>query len=108
MTTDLTDTAAAPDAAATDHTETMNHVILVLGDTSIEAFTSSGILEANKNICAMLASTERATVEDLDRQGGFRSRFPERAFTVYLKPAPPDFDLISPKLVPWLTPRPDS
>lgn len=107
MTTDITDTAAAPDAAATDHAETMNHVIMVLGDTSIEAFISSGILEMNRNICVVLASTERATVEDLDRPGGFRSRFPERVFTVYLKPTPPDFNLVSPKLVPWLTPRPD-
>jgi hypothetical protein len=107
MTTDITDTAAAPDATAADRAETMNHVIMVLGDTSIEAFTSSGILEGNKNICAVLASTERATVENLDQPGGFRGHFPERAFTVYLKPAPPDFEHVDPKLVPWLTPRPN-
>jgi hypothetical protein len=109
MTTGITDTTAAASAtSATDGNETMNHVIMVLGDTSIEAFTSSGILEANENICAVLVSTERATVEDLDRPGGFRSRLPERVFTVYLKPAPTGFELDFPELLPWLTPRPDS
>src|SRR5580693_3587448 len=75
--------------------ETMNHVIMVLGDTSIDAFESSGILEVNDNICTVLASTERATVEALDEPGGFRSRFPDRVWTVYLKPAPTDFAQVS-------------
>jgi hypothetical protein len=85
--------------------ETMNHVIMVLGDTSIDAFESSGILEVNDNICAVLASTERATVEALDEPGGFRSRFPDRVWTVYLKPAPTDFAQVPQRMLPWLTPR---
>jgi hypothetical protein len=47
-------------------------------------------------------------VEKLDQPGGFRSRFPERVFTAYLKPAPADFDQVRPDLLPWLTLRPDS
>ena len=69
----------------------MNHLVMVLGDTSINAFETSGLLAANDNICVVLASTERATIEALDRPGGFRSRFPDRVFTAYLKPAPTDF-----------------
>ena len=99
-------TAPAP-AAARRH-ETMNHVVVVLGDTSISAFETSGLLEANHNICSVLASTERATIEALDRQAGFRSRFPERVFTAYLKPAPTDFTQAPDELLPWLTPRPAS
>ena len=56
--------------AAADPHETMNHVVVVLGDTSIDAFEASGLLDANHNICAVLASTERATIEALDRPGG--------------------------------------
>ena len=52
---------------AADLHETMNHVVVVLGDTSIDAFKTSGLLDANHNICAVLASTERATIEALDR-----------------------------------------
>jgi len=43
--------------------------VVVLGDTSIDAFVPSGILQANQNICAVLASTERATIEALDQPG---------------------------------------
>jgi hypothetical protein len=85
--------------------ETMNHVIMVLGDTSIAAFESSGILKANDNICAVLVSTERATVEALDEPGGFHSQFPNRVWTVYLKPAPTDFAQVPQRVLPWLTPR---
>ena len=86
----------------------MNHVAVVLGDTSINAFETSGLLEANHNICAVLASTERATIEALDQPTGFRSRFPERVFTAYLKPAPTDLAQAPDELLPWLTPRPTS
>ena len=86
--------------------DTMNYLVMVLGDTGINAFETSGILEANHNICAVLASTERATIEGLDQPGGFRSRFPERVFTAYLKPAPTDFAQAREALIPWLTPRP--
>jgi hypothetical protein len=86
--------------------ETMNHIVVVTGDTSIDAFVSSGILEAHRNICAVLASTERATIEALDQPGGFRSRYPERVFTAYLKPAPTDLGQVAEELIPWLTTRP--
>ena len=94
-----------PPSSSGSRAETVNHVIMVLGDTSIEAFTASGILETNESICAVLASTERATIEELAQPGGFRSRFPERVFTAYLKPAPPDFAQAREELMPWLTPR---
>jgi hypothetical protein len=108
MAPDILNTAAVSAASAPDPEETMNHMVVVLGDTSIDAFVSSGILRVNDNICVVLASTERATIEALDQPGGFRSQFPERVFTAYLKPAPPDFAQVSPDLVPWLTPRPPS
>ena len=98
--------AATPPSSSGNRAETMNYFIMVLGDTSIDAFTASGILEANSNVCAVLASTERATIETLDQPGEFRSRFPERVFTAYLKPAPADFAQAREELVPWLTPRP--
>jgi hypothetical protein len=85
--------------------ETMSHVIMVLGDTSIAAFETAGILEVNDNICAVLASTERATIEALDEPGGFHGRFSDRVWTVYLKPAPIDFAQVPEHLLPWLTPR---
>ena len=88
--------------------ETMNHVVVVLGDTSIDAFKTSGLLDANYNICAVLASAERATIEALDRPAGFRSRYPDRVFTAYLKPAPTDFSQVPDELRPWLTPRAES
>jgi hypothetical protein len=94
--------------AAASRPETMNHVVVVLGDTSINVFETSGLLEANPNICAVLASTERATIESLDRPTGFRSRHPERAFTAYLKPTPTDLAHAPDELLPWLTPRPAS
>ena len=106
MTTNILSTPAVSASPPASRPETMNYLVIVLGDTSIEAFKSSGILEANPNVCAVLASTERATIEMLDQPGGFRSRFPERVFTAYLKPAPTDFGQVSEELVPWLTPRP--
>jgi hypothetical protein len=105
------DTFNAPTASTStsvSRPETMNHLVMVLGDTSINAFETSGILAANRNVCAVLASTERATIEALDQPGGFRSRYPERVFTAYLKPAPTDFAQVPGELVPWLTPRPRS
>jgi len=108
METSTSTASTAPAAAAASRHETMNHVVVVLGDTSINAFETSGLLEANDNICAVLASTERATIEALDRPAGFRSRFPERVFTAYLKPAPTDFTQAPDELLPWLTPRPAS
>jgi hypothetical protein len=99
------DTAVAS-TEPTTRPETMSQVVLVLGDTSIDVFTSSGILEANGNVCAVLASTERETIVRLDQPGGFRSRFPQRVFTVDLKPAPADPTLARPELSPWLTARP--
>ena len=81
-------------------------MVVVLGDTSIRAFQSSGILETNLNIGVVLASTERATIGALEQQGGFRSRFPERVFPVYLKPAPDDPVSARPEMAPWVTPRP--
>jgi len=99
-----TPTASTAPVTASRH-ETMNHVVVVLGDTSINAFETSGLLETNDNICAVLASTERATIEALDRPTGFRSRFPERVFTAYLKPAPTDFTQTPDEVLPWLTPR---
>lgn len=99
-------TQAAPQAASAPiRAETISQVLLVLGDTSISAFVASGILEANANVCAVLASTERATIAALDGPDGFRSRFPERVFTVDLKPAPAHPELARPELSPWLTPR---
>ena len=100
--------ATSPVLAVTSRPETMNHVVVVLGDTSINAFETSGLLAANDNICVVLASTERATIEALDGPAGFRSRFPDRVFTAYLKPAPTDFAQVPDELLPWLTPRPSS
>lgn len=88
--------------------ETKSHVVLVFGDTAISAFVTSGILEANGNVCVVLVSTERATIATLDEPGGFRSRFPDRVFTVNLKPAPPRPEEARPELAPWLTSRPRS
>jgi hypothetical protein len=85
--------------------ETMSQVVVVLGDTSISVLQDSGVLEENDNVCAVLASTERATVVELDRPNGFRSRFPQRVFTVDLKPAPANPAQARPELGPWLTPR---
>lgn len=93
----------APPTAA--RPETMSQVVLVVGDTSISVFESSGILAANDNVCAVLVSTERATIAALDRPGGFRSRFPERVFTVDLKPAPAHPEQARPELSRWLTRR---
>jgi hypothetical protein len=108
MATGILNPSTVSAASTASRPETMNHLVMVLGDTSIDAFETSGILEANHNICAVLASTERATIEALDQPGGFRSRFPERVFPAYLKPAPTDFAQVSEELVPWLTPRPPS
>ena len=66
------DTFNAPTASTSppvSRPETMNHLVMVLGDTSINAFETSGILAANRNVCAVLASTERATIEALDPSG---------------------------------------
>ena len=105
----MTSSTFSPGAGlAADPHETMNHVVVVLGDTSIDAFEASGLLDANHNICAVLASTERATIEALDRPGGFRSRYPDRVFTAYLKPAPTDFSQVPDEPRPWLTPRAES
>ena len=49
--------AVNPSAASPSRPGTMNHMVVVLGDTSINAFETSGILEANLNICAVLASS---------------------------------------------------
>jgi len=106
MAADILNPATALTSSPASHPETMNHLVIVLGDTSIDAFETSGILEANGNVCAVLASTERATIEALDQPGGFRSRYPERVFTAYLKPAPTNFAQVAEELVPWLTPRP--
>jgi hypothetical protein len=106
MATNLRSPEAVSTTSGASRPETMNHVVVVLGDTSIDAFQSSGILDVNRNICAVLASTERATIEALDQADGFRSRFPERVFTAYLKPAPTDFSQVPEELLPWLTPRP--
>ena len=62
--------ATSPALAVTRLPETMNHVVVVLGDTSINAFETSGLLAANDNICVVLASTERATIEALDGPAG--------------------------------------
>ncbi len=105
MAADILNPVTALTSSPVSHPETMNHLVIVLGDTSIDAFETSGILEANGNVCAVLASTERATIEALDQPGGFRSRFPERVFTAYLKPAPSNFAQVAEELVPWLTPR---
>jgi hypothetical protein len=105
----LTADPAAPGAepaATPTHGETMSQIVLVLGDTSIKVFESSRILEANDNVCAVLVSTERQTIVELDKPRGFRARFPERVFTVDLKPAPADPTLARPELSPWLTSRP--
>ena len=106
MATETLNPVAESATARASGPETMNHIVVVSGDTSIDVFVSSGILKAHHNICAVLASTERATIEALDQPGGFRSRFPERVFTVYLKPAPTEFAQVAEELIPWLTPRP--
>jgi hypothetical protein len=106
MQTETVSPAADQAAFPASRPQTMNQMVVVLGDTSIDAFVPSGILQANQNICAVLASTERATIEALDQPGGFRSQSPERVFTAYLKPAPPDFSQVSEDLLPWLTDRP--
>jgi hypothetical protein len=97
---------AAPAASPSGRHEPTSQLVVVLGDTSIRAFQSSGILETNLNIGVVLASTERATIGALEQQGGFRSRFPERVFPVYLKPAPDDPVSARPEMAPWVTPRP--
>ena len=106
MPPDIYKPTAASAPSPGNRPDTTNYLAMVIGDTGIDAFESSGILEANRNICAVLASTERATIEGLDQPGGFRSRFPERVFTAYLKPAPTDFAQAREALIPWLTPRP--
>jgi hypothetical protein len=106
MPPDIYKPTAASAPSPGNRRDTTNYLAMVIGDTGIDAFESSGILEANRNICAVLASTERATIEGLDQPGGFRSRFPERVFTAYLKPAPTDFAQAREALIPWLTPRP--
>lgn len=107
-TDDILNPSTTPATSPATRPETMNHLVMVIGDTSIDAFVNSAILELHSNICAVLASTERATIEALDRPAGFRSRFPERVFTAYLKPAPTDFAQAPEELLPWLTPRPPS
>jgi hypothetical protein len=108
MPPDIRNPTAAPALSPGNRPGTTNYLVMVIGDTGIDAFVSSGILKANPNICVVLASTERATIEGLDQPGGFRSRFPERVFTAYMKPAPADFAQAREALIPWLTPRPPS
>ncbi|HEY1916152.1 MAG TPA: hypothetical protein VGH27_11325 [Streptosporangiaceae bacterium] len=107
MTADPVAPGADPATAAPTRPETMSQVVLVLGDTSIDVFMSAAILETNDNVCAVLASTERETIVRLDQPGGFRSRFPQRVFTVDLKPAPAEPAVARPELEPWLTARPN-